>query len=158
MARRPRSKSESLRRIRRNARKASRKHGQQFRSGLEGKAWELLEKIEANASFECDTIHFVSEPEKKRYTPDFKLTRSDGSVFYIETKGLFERPDQKKHLWLKNQHPDIDVRFIFSNPHTWYRKDVKHNTYARWCDKHGFKYCSWRESKKVVPKWLAERG
>lgn len=43
--------------------------------------------------------------------PDFVLTNN----IIIETKGLFTSPDRRKHVWIKKQHPELDIRFVFTN-------------------------------------------
>jgi hypothetical protein len=45
-----------------------------------------------------------------RYRPDFTLPNG----IIIEGKGIFEAADREKHLLLKEQRPDLDIRFVFS--------------------------------------------
>ena len=79
------------------------------------------------------------------YTADFCL--DDGMI--IEVKGLFEPKDRVKHLLIKEQHPNTDIRFLFDNSAKKLSKTSK-TTYGMWCDKNNFKYAD-----KVVPKeWL----
>lgn len=81
------------------------------------------------------------------YTPDFILPNG----IIIEAKGLFLPADRTKHLLLKEQYPDLEVRFVFNNPKARYPKTVK-TTYGKWCDNHGFKYAA-----KTIPDcWLSE--
>ncbi len=85
-----------------------------------------------------------SRPDCK-YTPDFVL---DNGVI-IETKGRFVKNDRMKHRWIKTQHPELDIRFVFNNPNARLQKGAK-STYAQWCDKYGFLY-----SKEVIPdEWF----
>lgn len=90
-----------------------------------------------------------TEPSKKRnYTPD--LTLPNGVI--IETKGLFQTGDRQKHIMVKGQHPDLDIRFVFSNANARLSK-VSGTTYAMWAEKNGFKW-----GHKVIPtEWLTER-
>lgn len=82
------------------------------------------------------------------YTPDFVL--ANGII--VETKGRFITSDRQKHLMIKEQHPDLDIRFVFSNPNSKLYKGSK-TTYADWCDKHGFKW-----AKEEIPlEWIKER-
>lgn len=87
-------------------------------------------------------------PSKKRtYTPDLALP--NGVV--IETKGLFQTDDRQKHIMVKGQHPDLDIRFVFSNANARLSK-VSGTTYAMWADKNGFKW-----SHRTIPVgWLVE--
>lgn len=59
--------------------------------------------------------------------------------------------DRKKHLLIRKQRPDLDIRFVFDNPNSRTSKQAK-MTYAKWCDKHGFLY-----AKKLIPEeWINE--
>ena len=52
---------------------------------------------------------------------------------------------------VQQQHPDLDIRFVFSNPLTRISKKSK-TTYAMWCEKHGFQY-----AKGLIPEaWIQE--
>ena len=57
----------------------------------------------------------------------------------IESKGRFTTADRKKHLKIKHQYPDIDIRFVFSSSRAKLYKGSK-STYADWCNKHKFLY------------------
>lgn len=122
------------------------KHG--FRSGLEE---TIAKKLSAdNVAFEYEKLKInFTQPEKKRsYTPDFQLL-SNGII--IESKGRFLVADRLKHLWVKEQHPEYDIRFVFSNSKAKLSKASK-TTYGMWCDKHGFKYAD-----REIPKgWINE--
>jgi len=83
----------------------------------------------------------------KKYHPDFQLPNG----ILIEAKGWFKPVDRNKHLCIKYQHPELDIRFVFSNPNAKINKGSK-TTYADWCNKNGFKF-----SKGTVPKeWIIE--
>lgn len=70
----------------------------------------------------------------------------------IEAKGLFDVKDRQKHLFIKEQYPDLDIRFVFQNPKNKLYSGSK-TTYADWCDKYGFKWAA-----KVIPaSWFTER-
>lgn len=116
-----------------------------YRSGFEERiAQELLEK-NVPFTFESEVIRYLKPAKVSRYTPDFKL--SNGII--IETKGRFLVADRQKHLLIKEQHPDIDIRFVFSNPNARISKKSS-TTYADWCEKHGFMY-----AKGSIPnEWM----
>jgi hypothetical protein len=80
------------------------------------------------------------------YTTDFKL--KDSGVI-LEVKGLFDSKDRVKHLIIKEQYPDVDIRFIFDNSNKKLSKTSK-TTYAAWCEKHGFLYAD----KEIPKEWL----
>jgi hypothetical protein len=53
---------------------------------------------------------------------------------------------------VKAQHPEHDIRFVFSNPNQKLYKGSK-STYGDWCDKNGFKY-----AKEIIPvEWTKEK-
>jgi hypothetical protein len=67
----------------------------------------------------------------------------------VETKGRWVIEDRKKHLLIKKQHPELDIRIVFQNAKTKIRKGSK-TTYGDYCDKHGI---IWAE-KNVPESWL----
>lgn len=84
---------------------------------------------------------------RSRYTPDFPL--ANGII--LETKGRFLSADRQKHKWIKSQHPDLDIRFVFSSAKSKLNKRST-TTYADWCESYGFKWAD-----KMVPlDWLSE--
>ena len=120
------------------------KHG--YRSGLEDKVSKQLQ--ESGVSFEYETLKIQYEVnETRRYTPDFILPNG----IIIETKGRFVAADRKKHLLIQQQHPHLDIRFVFSNSRAKLSKGAK-STYAEWCEKHGFLYAD----KEIPQEWLEE--
>jgi hypothetical protein len=118
-----------------------------YRSGLEEKTANDLTSKGVGYTYEEFVIEY-KEPEKNRkYTPDFQL---DNGII-IETKGRFISDDRAKHKLVKEQHPHLDIRFVFSNSKAKISKTSK-TTYAAWCEKYGFKYAD-----KVIPdSWLKE--
>ena len=118
------------------------KHG--YRSGLEEKIAAQLEKCGIKAEYEKERIKYRIEKDAT-YTPDFKLPNG----IIIETKGRFVVADRMKHLMIKKQHPDLDIRFVFSNSKTKIRKGSP-TSYADWCTKNGFQYAD----KEVPKEWL----
>jgi len=123
------------------------KHG--FRSGLEETIAKKLSADKIPFEYEKLKINF-NQPEKKRsYTPDFQLL-SNGII--IESKGRFLVADRLKHLWVKEQHPELDIRFVFSNSKAKLSKASK-TTYGMWCDKHGFKY----SDREIPLSWILEK-
>ena len=57
------------------------------------------------------------------------LTTRTGKLIIIETKGRFVTADRQKMLLVKEQYPDLDIRFVFSNPNSRISKKSK-TTYA----------------------------
>jgi len=50
---------------------------------------------------------------------------------------------------VKEQHPEKDIRFVFSNSRSRISKKSS-TTYAMWCEKYGFKYAD----KHIPLEWL----
>lgn len=122
-----------------------------WRSGLEKSLADYLD--ERNISYEYEEHKLVyTVPERQAiYTPDFYVRTRTGKLIIIETKGRFVTADRQKMLLVKEQHPTLDIRFVFSNPKSKISKKSK-TTYAAWCEKHGFPYAA-----KVAPEeWLNE--
>lgn len=108
-----------------------------FRSGFEEQAYKLLKIKKVGFEYEPKDgkITYIQPETNHTYLPDFILRNG----IYIETKGHLTLADRKKHLLLKEQHPDKDIRIIFQAPHNKIIKGSK-TTYAKWCDKHGIKW------------------
>lgn len=119
-----------------------------YRSGLEDKVAEQLRDAEVDAKYEEYQIPYSIPATNHTYTPDFVLPNG----IIVETKGVFEVEDRKKHLLVKSQYPNLDIRFVFSSSKTPIYKGSK-TTYAAWCNKYGFKYAD----KWIPDKWLRER-
>jgi hypothetical protein len=117
------------------------------KSGLETKIAEQLNVIGVNGEYEQHEINYTIPATQHTYKPDFKLPNG----IYIESKGWFLPEDRKKHILIKEQNPNIDLRFIFQSPNSKIYKGSK-TTYAQWCGKHGFKW-----AKGSIPdEWLSE--
>ena len=120
-------------------------HG--YRSGLEELNAKWLTHHGVPVIFEQTKIAFIQPEIKRTYTPDFFLPNG----IYVETKGRFVTQDRSKHLWIRNQRPELDIRFVFQNPHSPINKGSK-TTYAIWCERHGFKWAT----RLIPPEWWQE--
>lgn len=121
-------------------------HG--YRSGLEKSIGAQLQAAGIDAEYEAHVLHYAKPETQHRYTPDWVLP--NGIV--IESKGRFLTADRQKHLLVQAQHPEKDIRFVFSNSNARISKTSK-TTYAAWCRKHGFLYAD-----KLIPvEWLKEK-
>ena len=115
---------------------------QGYRSGLELDVAEALER-DGCTDFEYET--WVIEYDRpQQYKPDFILPNG----IIIEAKGRFESKDRTKHLLVREQHPDLDIRFVFAQDNP-LNKGSK-SRYSDWCQKHGFQYAF----LKVPKEWL----
>lgn len=117
-----------------------------YRSGFEDETAKYLLEKGVEFTYEKERIEWVDKKVRK-YTPDFVL--ANGIV--IETKGRFVSSDRRKHVEIKKQYPDLDLRFVFQNSRAKLYKGAK-STYGDWCKKNGFMYAD-----KVIPdEWLNE--
>jgi hypothetical protein len=115
-------------------------HG--VRSGLEQKVCEDLKNRGVGYEYEQMKLKYIRPESAHTYTPDIEL--ANGII--LELKGRFTAEDRKKMLLVKQSHPDLDIRFLFSNSKTKISKTSK-TTYADWCLKYGFQFCD-----KIVPE------
>lgn len=130
-----------------SARARAIKHG--YRSGLEEKNALLLKENGLDPKFETMKIPYVIPENWHKYTPDFPL---DNGII-IECKGIFDAQDRAKHLFIKAQYPELDIRFVFSNPKASIGNGSK-TTLAMWAEKNGYKFAA-----KLIPvEWLKEPG
>ncbi len=118
-----------------------------FRSGLEEKVADQLRNLGVEVKFEQRKVKYTKPARVATYTPDFELP--NGVI--IETKGRFVTADRQKHLLVKAQHPELDIRFVFSNSKAKISKSSA-TTYADWCHKHEFKFAD----KKIPLDWIKE--
>jgi hypothetical protein len=121
------------------------KHG--VRSGLEEAICDSLQKRGVAYEYETLKLKYTQPAKQRTYTPDILLP--NGIV--IELKGRFLSEDRAKHLLIKAQYPDMDLRFVFSNSKTKISKRSP-TTYAMWAEKNGFLYAD----KEIPDAWLKE--
>ncbi len=123
----------------------ARKYG--FKSGLEENISTQIESKGIIVQYESEKIPYIVPATQHTYNPDFRLPNG----IIVETKGRFVAADRKKHQLVKEQHPELDIRFVFSNSKNKISKNSK-TTYGMWCEKNGFKYAD-----KVIPdSWFEE--
>lgn len=120
---------------------------QGYRSGLEVKIAEGLRLRGVDGHYEELCLPFTQPEKPRRYHPDYWLPTG----IVVETKGRFETADRSKHLMVKEQHPEIEIRFVFSRSKSTISKKSK-TTYADWCKSHGFKFAD----KDIPDAWLKE--
>ena len=119
-----------------------------YRSGLEEEAAAFLKTRQKKVEYEKLKIEW-EDLKYRTYTPDFEL---DNGII-IETKGIFSAADRRKHIEIQRQHPNLDIRFVFSNAQAKLYKGAK-SRYSDWCEQKGFKW-----AHRVIPEeWLLESG
>ena len=114
----------------------------------------LEERVQADLDYRG--IAYEYEPcklpftVKRNYIPDLKI----GDV-YVEVKGYFRSEAQRKMRNIKEQHPELDIRFLFQRNNSPVqgakkRKDGTKMTCAEWAEKHNFIY-----SEGMIPdEWF----
>lgn len=115
-----------------------------YRSKLEAKVAALLPTV----NYETTKLKYTLPATSHSYLIDFEL----GLNSFLETKGRLTFQDRRKYLAVRDQHPEITLRFFFDKSDNKLYKGSK-TSYADWCLKNGFEYT---DTKKGLPKeWLA---
>lgn len=90
--------------------------GKYCRSQFEYDVYKALKNVmpkRAVIEYEEDKLEYTVT---KNYIPDFTITKKDGTIIYIEAKGLgraFDYQNRVKMEAVKEQHPDKDIRIVF---------------------------------------------
>ena len=101
---------------------------------------------ERKVTFEYEQAKLEYIPKPRTYTPDFYLPEQD---IYIEAKGHLDKGDRVKMQLIKQQYPDLDIRFVFVRATNKIYKGSK-TSYADWANRYGFQ---WAEGS-VPEEWL----
>lgn len=117
-----------------------------FRSGLEEDLQSQIAAAGKPVVYEKLVIPWTLQ-KSCTYRPDFVLPNG----IIIEGKGRFLTSDRQKHLIVKAQEPDLDIRFVFSNANARISK-TSSTTYAAWCHQKGFLF----HHRVIDPKWFRE--
>jgi len=100
--------------------------------------------------FEYEQAKLQYIPKPRTYTPDFYLPEQD---IYIEAKGHLDKGDRVKMQLIKQQYPDLDIRFVFVRATNKIYRGSK-TSYADWANRYGF---PWAEGS-VPEEWLKDGG
>lgn len=120
------------------------------RSKLEIKLAEILTDCNEIWAYEVTQIPYTIPQSEHKYTVDFTL--SNGIL--LEGKGyLSDHKERYKYVLLKQQHPDLDLRFVFDNPNKLCGGTKM--THAKWAEKYGFAYCSIRDVEQIK-QWIKD--
>jgi hypothetical protein len=138
----------------------------EYRSALERGVAEKLTAAGVAYGYESQHIRYSVPAREAKYLPDFS---PDDCPIIIEPKGRFGGnyegfrgkrmvgskdaavKERQKFILLKEQHPELDIRFIFSRASTpIYPKSP--TSYGKWATDHGFK---WAE-KTIPDAWIEE--
>ena len=111
-----------------------------FRSKFEATIAADLEGRGVSFDYESQRLSYVVT---RNYKPDFEV----GNIL-VEAKGYFRSADQRKMRSVKEQHPELDIRFLFQNASG--RVQGSKMTCIEWCEKYGF---DWAE-KTIPERWI----
>ena len=89
-----------------------------YKSKFEATVAKVLPK---GTEYEPMTIDFVQPMKKRKYKPDFVLPNG----LIIETKGKWTQEDRQKHVWLREQRPDLRICLLFMSAFNRIRKGSK---------------------------------
>jgi len=118
------------------------------RSKLEIDVVKALNETGLPWQYESEKISYIVPESKHQYNPDFVLPNG----VYLEGKGiLIDHQERIKYILLKQQYPNLDLRFIFGNPSK--RCGGMKLTHGEWAEKHGFLYCSVKD-KEIIQSWI----
>ncbi len=75
--------------------------------------FEIEHKIIAGWEFEPKTFFFEKiKSGTRKYIPDFRIDRMDGSHYWVEVKGYYDRKSITKIKRFKKYFPDEELRII----------------------------------------------
>lgn len=120
------------------------------RSKLEMKFEEILKESLAEYTYETQIIPYIVPESKHKYIVDF----STNNGILWEVKGwLSDHQERQKYILVKQQHPEVDLRFVFDNINK-LCGGTKY-THKTWCEKNGFRYCSVKDID-TIKSWIQE--
>lgn len=122
------------------------------RSKLELKFEDILIANQAEYEYETTKIPYTVPESGHNYIVDF----STPNGIHWEVKGwLSDYQERQKYILVKQQNPDVDLRFVFDNIQKLCGGTKM--THAKWCEKYGFRYCSVKDVE-TIQSWINESG
>lgn len=120
------------------------------RSKLEVQFESLLKDFEVQYDYEITKIPYIVPESKHTYLVDWTVLNG----LLVETKGyLADHTERKKYILIKEQHPELDLRFVFQDPNK--KCGGMKTTHAQWADKCGFKWCSIKDTEQLK-NWITK--
>lgn len=114
------------------------------RSGFETSIDNQLKLSGVSYAYESERLKYTKECT---YTPDFVIDFGTHKI-YIEVKGRFLSSDRSKHLRIKKEHPEKDIRFVFMRDN--YLSKKSKTKYSEWATNNGFKWAI----GEIPKEWL----
>lgn len=119
-------------------------HIKKKRSKLEETFATILDDLNVDYDYEVTKIKYVVPQSNHTYLVDWTLKNG----LLVETKGyLSDHAERMKYILLKEQHPELDLKFVFANPNK--RCGGMKTTHAEWATKHKFDWCSITDHEKI---------
>lgn len=123
---------------------------QRRRSKLEERFESILKDFDVPYEYEVTKLDYIIPESSHTYTVDWTIL--NGKL--IETKGyLSDHSERRKYVLLKEQHPNLDLRFVFDNPNKLCGGTKM--SHAKWAEKYGFRYCSIKDTEQIK-QWITE--
>lgn len=120
------------------------------RSKLEIKLADCLTQSGSDWQYEVTKVKYSVPESEHTYTADFTLPNN----ILLEGKGILaDYEERRKYVLLKQQNPDIDLRFVFDDPNK--KCSGMKMTHAEYAIKYGFPYCSVND-KATIQSWVKE--
>lgn len=124
-----------------------------FRSPLEAKGADQLTSEGISWTYESVKVPYTVPERAATYNPDFLIGPAGGKQIILEFKGWpFEADDRQKMILVRDQHPELDIRFVFQNAIQKIYSGSK-TTVAAWATQQGFQ---WADKGIVPTAWLNE--
>lgn len=120
-----------------------------YRSGLEVSLSAEITAAGEAVVYEEYRLPYLVPETRHHYTWDFTL--ANGII--IEGKGIFDATDRAKHLYVREQFPELEIRFVFSSAKAKIGPG-SNTTLAAWCEKYGYRYAH----RHIPPEWFREKG
>lgn len=121
------------------------------RSRLEIDVVRILSETNIPWEYEKSKLKYSIPESQHTYIVDFTV----GNLL-LEGKGRLEDyAERKKYELIKEQHPEIDLRFIFADPDK-IVGGTKKTTHKDWATKVGFQWCSVKD-KATIQSWIKEK-
>lgn len=116
-----------------------------FRSGFEKSIYESSKKRRKKLEYEPQSPR-ISYTIPFRYIPDFVLPNG----IIVEAKGYLRPRDRTKMRKIKEQNPNLDIRFVFQRANTRLTKSKNSEMYWQWSERIGF---PWAEGDIPLDWW-----
>jgi hypothetical protein len=122
-----------------------------YKSKLEQTFADILSSINAPIIYEEYYVDYIVPETEAKYNIDFTLL----NMVHLEIKGYFrDYKERRKYELIRDQYPDLDLRFVFADPNKKIYKRSK-TTYAMWADKLNYKWCSIKDIEQIK-LWVKE--